>query len=93
MLDKGNSHKLKNLVTVDIDTWLSNPSDINNVLFFKNHPKTKHSHSLTNNVDQLTSYFKKSILLYPSKNTYLLHSNNLLPNRLLQWLLLPSLYP
>jgi hypothetical protein len=73
----GNSHGLKNSYSInDTDHWIKSPHPVPVDFFFKVHPKTLEHHSLHTNVNKLTDYFGKSILLYPSKNTYLLHSNN-----------------
>lgn len=75
----GNSHNLKNVVeiSIDIDKWLNDPTCCANTsLFLKVHPKVLEQHSLFENVNKLTDYYGKSILLYPNKSTYLLHCNN-----------------
>lgn len=73
----GDSHLLKNIYTLeDIDSWVESPHPVPVDFFFRVHPKTLEHHSLYNNAKKLTDYFGKSVMLYPSKNTYLLHSNN-----------------
>jgi hypothetical protein len=73
----GSSHRIKNIDSILIDTWLENHSCYEGEDFFRIHPKTNESHSLIDNAHKLTSYYKKSILVYPSKNTYLLHIHNI----------------
>jgi hypothetical protein len=72
----GSSHELKNLNILDITDWLKDQSCYASGLFLKAHPKTQADQSLLDNLYKITSYFGKSILVYPSDNTYLLHSNN-----------------
>ena len=72
----GSSHNLKNIKQFEITDWLKDQSCYPAGLFLKTHPKTKIYHSFLDNLHKLTSYFGKSILIYPSDKTYLLHSNN-----------------
>lgn len=72
----GSSHYIKQIPPIRIDTWLDNHSCYKGENFFRIHPKVKNSHSMLDNTNKLTSYYKKSILIYPSKNTYLLHIHN-----------------
>lgn len=72
----GSSHNLKQLSSFQIADWLADQSCYPKDLFLKIHPKMEKHHSFYNNACDLTTYFGKSILMYPSKSTYLLHSNN-----------------
>lgn len=75
-LEKGNSHNTK-LQSINIYQWLIDRNRYHHVQdFIKVHPKNKSSDSLESNVRSLTDYFGRSILIYPSQQTYLLHSNN-----------------
>jgi hypothetical protein len=73
----GSSHNIKNLKhIVNVDEWLKNPWTPDDCVFVKVHPKQEGPHSLLNNAICLTNYFGKSILVYPSTDTYLLNANN-----------------
>jgi hypothetical protein len=72
----GSSHNLKNPRRLRIDDWLKNPKNFSKVPFLRVHPKEEKYHSFLDNTNKLTEYFGKSILIYPSRNDYLLHSNN-----------------
>lgn len=75
-LEKGTSHRLKSSF-IDIDDWLQNHEQYDHSEDFSRvHAKLKSFHSLKFNVEQLTNHFGQSILIYPSRQTYLLHSNN-----------------
>jgi hypothetical protein len=76
ILEKGNSHNTQ-VSRIDICKWLEdNESYDHSTDFIKVHAKKDETHSLKSNLEQLTSYFKKSILIYPRDSSYLLHSNN-----------------
>lgn len=72
----GNSHNAQKISRIDIKSWLQNNSLHPNTLFPLVHPKIDDQMSFGNNVTDLTSYFGKSILIYPSRDNYLLHLNN-----------------
>ena len=75
-LKKGNSHRVK-LHSIDIHQWLADHTVCDHTQnFVKVHAKIKSSDSLESNLTRLTDYFGRSILIYPSRQTYLLHSNN-----------------
>lgn len=72
----GSSHYIQQTQESGLDVWLENHSCFDDRDFFRIHPKIKQSHSFLDNTHKITAHYKKSILVYPSKNTYLLHIHN-----------------
>lgn len=72
----GNSHNANKIDVIYIEKWMDDKSCHPAVPFPLVHPKTDVSMSLEENVTDLTSYFGKSILIYPTNKTYLLYANN-----------------
>ena len=72
----GPSHNMHNVRSLDINVWLDDNDTLVSGMFLKVHAKLKNYHSLLDNITKLTSHFGKSILIYPSYDTYLLNSNN-----------------
>ena len=72
----GDSHNLRTKSELKIKEWLKDNNNFMRGTFIKVHPKIDEAHSLEDNINSITEYFGKSILIYPSKKTYLLHCNN-----------------
>lgn len=72
----GSSHNMHSVRSLNIDLWLNDYNTPIDGMFLKVHAKLENHHSLLDNITKLTLHFGKSILIYPSHNTYLLHSNN-----------------
>jgi len=73
--DSGSSHLFDvNVLDKTIDSFQVKIR--NNTNFLKYHPKCRETDNLISNIEELTDITKKGILVYPSKNHYLLTINN-----------------